>query len=92
MKFLSLVSYSAWLWGNKTNASYICAAKTQVTLLKVYPASDIDTKNKSAIVENEHPCASLYRVKSSCCSGAVGKDSKFVGWFLCLLWYDPKLY
>ena len=81
MKVLSSVSHSAWFWGNKTNISYICATKTRKTLLKVCPASDIDTPNKSATVENEHPCSSLYRVKPSYCSGVVGKGSKFVDCF-----------
>ena len=62
--------------GNATNVSYIRATKTRVTLLKVRPASDIDTPNKSATLENEHPCASLYRVKPNCCSGVVGKGFK----------------
>ena len=48
--------------GNITNVSYNCATKTRVTLLKVCAAIDVDTPNKSATVENEHPCASLYRV------------------------------
>ena len=92
MKFLSSVSHSAWFLDDTTNVSYIRATKTGATLLKVCSASDIDTLKKPATVENEHPCASLYRVKPGCCLGVVRKSSKFVGCFLCLLWYDAKLY
>ena len=56
--------------------SCVRATKTRVTLLKVCRASDIDTPNKSATVENEHPCTSLYRVKPNCCLGVVGKGFK----------------
>ena len=58
---------------------------TRVTLLKVSPTSDTDTPNKSATIENKHPCASLYRVKPNCCSGVVGKGFTFAACFLCLL-------
>ena len=78
MKFLSSVSHSAWFLGNTRNVLYIRATKTRVTLLKVCPASDIDTPNKSATAENEHPCASTYRVKANCCSGVIGKGFKFI--------------
>ena len=81
MKFLGSVSHPAWFLGNTANVSYIRATKTRVTLLKVCPASDIDTPNKSATIENEHPCTSLYRVKPNCCSGVVGKGFKFTGCF-----------
>ena len=88
MKFLSSVFYSAWFLGNITNVSYIRETKTRVTLLNVCPASDIDTPNKSVTVENEHPCASLNKVKPNCCSGVVGKGFKFVGCFFMssLIW------
>ena len=88
MKFLSSVSHSAWFLGNTTKVLHVRATKTQVNLLKVCPASDIDTPNKSADVENEHLCANLYRVKPNCCSGVVGKSYKIVGCFFMssLIW------
>ena len=88
MEFLSSVSHYAWFLVNATNVWYIRATKTRVTLLKVCSASDIDTPKKSATVENEHPCASLYRVKPNCCSGVVEKVFKFGGCFFMssLIW------